>query len=237
MVRSTLTLMFTDLYGSQTNADICQRRHYDPEDAEHSHSSRTNSTASRLRWPLSGARLSRSNLPMPLRQYPYVGPREIREVASTQPSGTAINTADDLTRWLQARPTELTVDGNWIATFTINTDEAFYLAPRRSEHVACAAGGPVLSAGEITIHNDLIVTEISNQSTGFCPEPDSWPAVENALNRIGLKHPGRFTTVVVFRLCPQCNQRNIVKDSWYYCQMCDAELPETWNFTNASNAG
>jgi len=174
---------------------------------------------------------------MPPRQYKYVGPREIREVACTQPSGTAIKTARDLSRWLESKPTESTAAGNWIATFTINVDETLYLAPRRSEHVACAAGGPVLSAGEITLDNELNVAEISNQSTGFCPEPDSWPTVENALNRIGLNHPGRFTNAVVFRLCPKCNQRNIVKDSWYYCQLCDAKLPQTWNFMDASNAG
>ncbi len=176
-------------------------------------------------------------MPMSRREYQYVGPREIRDVAGAQPSGTAIRTVGDLSRWLESEPTEHTPDGNWIATFTVSVDEVLHLAPRRSEHVACAAGGPVFSAGEITIDDEYNVVEISNQSTGFCPEPESWPTVETALNRIGLTHPGRFTDAVMFRLCPQCNQRNIVKDSWYYCQVCDARLPESWNFANATNAG
>ena len=81
----------------------------------------------------------------------------------------------------------------------------------RSEHVACAAGGPVLSAGEITFDDECNVPEISNQSTGFCPEPESWSTVERALDRVGIEHPGGFTIAVVFRLCPKCHERNIVK--------------------------
>lgn len=169
------------------------------------------------------------------RQYHYVGPAKIRDMARTQPSGTSILCADDLCTWLVSITTEQTQPGHWIATFTIDVNETLRLAPRRSEHIACAAGGPVLSAGEITIDQNYEVAEISNQSTGFCPEPESWSVVETVLNRIGIKHPGRFTNAIVFRLCPNCNERNIVKDSWFYCQLCDAELPEKWNFPLTEN--
>ena len=170
------------------------------------------------------------------REYQYVGPPEIREIAMTQPSGVAIESSADISAWLETDPTERLADGSWIATFTIGTNRVLNIAPRRSEHVACAAGGPVLSAGEISIDVDCNVTEISNQSTGFCPEPESWETVELVLDRLGLNHPGEFTTVVVFRLCPKCNERNVVKDSWFQCQLCDAKLPQNWNFPTAKNA-
>ena len=171
------------------------------------------------------------------REYHYVGPDTILETARNQPGGTKIQSADDISIWLKSSPTEQLPDGNWIATFTVSTNCNLYIAPRRSEHVACASGGPVLSAGEITIDDEFNVAEISNQSTGFCPEPESWSSVEPILNQIGLLHPGKFTTSVVFRRCIKCNERNIVKDSWYQCQICDATLPETWNFSDSENAG
>jgi len=73
------------------------------------------------------------------------------------------------------------------------------------------------------------VTEVSNQSAGYCPDPASWPAVSDALDRAGLEHPGRFTHPVVFRRCPRCQERNLVKDDYFACVICGAELPRTWN--------
>lgn len=168
---------------------------------------------------------------MTQRQYQYVGPKEIRETAKSQPTGTRITSVDDLAQWLAASSTERSAQQCWVATFTIGLDGCLCLAPRRSEHIACAAGGNVLSAGEITIDDDMAVTEITNQSTGYCPEPESWNAVSDALDGAGLEHPGRFTTEVIFRRCLHCNERNLVKDSWYYCGICDARLPARWNFS------
>jgi hypothetical protein len=171
------------------------------------------------------------------REYKYVGPIEFRDAAKSQPSGISIATLDELRTWLASGQTDRLQDGTYVVTFTIDLDGKLLLAPRRSEHVACASGGPVLSAGEISFDDDLTVTEISNQSTGFCPEPESWMTVANALDRIGIQHPQRFTTEVVFRLCPSCGERNIVKDNWYYCTICDAVLPVGWNFSLATNVG
>jgi hypothetical protein len=70
---------------------------------------------------------------------------------------------------------------------------------------------------------------VSNQSTGYCPEPESWPAVEAALNAIGVDHSGRFDPAIIFRLC-SCGQRNIVKDDNYVCPVCGSGLPRYWNF-------
>jgi hypothetical protein len=99
--------------------------------------------------------------------------------------------------------------------------------------VACAGGTPVLSAGEISFERGPAgweVTSVTNQSTGYCPEPSSWSAVARALDRIGAPHPGRFTSEFVFRRCPQCGERNIVRDGDFTCAICDAELPASWNF-------
>jgi hypothetical protein len=109
-----------------------------------------------------------------------------------------------------------------------------YVAPRRSEHVACAGGRPVLSAGEITFTRQdrrWTVTEVSNQSTGYCPEPSAWPAVAAACKRAGLEHPGEFTTAFEFRRCPDCDQINIVKDGDFTRAARGGGLPRDWNMS------
>ena len=174
---------------------------------------------------------------MARREYYYVGPIAIRDAVKSQPAGVRIISLDELLTWLASPESiEPTPRKAHIATFTIDLRNDLLLAPRRSEHVACASGGPVLSAGEITFDGNA-VTEITNQSTGFCPEPESWTSVATALDRIGVPHPGRFTTEIVFRLCPACRERNIVKDSWFYCALCDGKLPEYWNFPRDANVG
>src|SRR5690242_13194939 len=58
---------------------------------------------------------------------------------------------------------------------------------RRSEHIACSGGRPVLAAGELFLKltaSGLEIVDVSNQSTGFCPEPASWPEVAKALDRL-----------------------------------------------------
>lgn len=37
------------------------------------------------------------------------------------------------------------------------------------------------------------VDDISNQSTGYCPDVSSWQAVARALDHTGLGRPSRFT--------------------------------------------
>ena len=90
----------------------------------------------------------------------------------------------------------------------------------------------MLSAGEIelALERAPFVVGVSNQSTGYCPEPESWSAVAAALDRAGIAHPGSFTEAIVFRKCTRCQQRNVVKDDDFTCAMCGAALPRTWNF-------
>jgi len=119
------------------------------------------------------------------------------------------------------------------ATFIVDSAGDLWIADRHSEHVCCARGGTVLSAGEITFSDDggrIEVVAATNQSTGYCPEPESWLDVQRALERARLPHPDDFTGRFLFRRCPSCGMRNLVKDDWFVCGVCDTTLPEVWNF-------
>ncbi|ONI72686.1 hypothetical protein ALI144C_42475 [Actinosynnema sp. ALI-1.44] len=121
--------------------------------------------------------------------------------------------------------------GDEAFTFVVGVDGLFRVAPRRSEHVVCAGGEGVLAAGEVTFDRAGVVVEISNQSTGYCPDLGSWPAVASALERAGIAHPGGFTHLVVFRRCLRCAEINVVRDGYFACVFCDADLPAEWNVT------
>ena len=118
-------------------------------------------------------------------------------------------------------------------TYIVDANELLWVADRHSEHVACARGRDVLSAGEMIVEIDdgiVIVTDVTNQSTGYCPEPESWPAVAAALDKAGIPHPDGFTRAFLFRLCEGCGQTNIVKESDFTCAVCGTELKQEWNF-------
>jgi hypothetical protein len=156
--------------------------------------------------------------------YRYIGPDAIRERATQEPTGAIVTRGEDLANWLHGHPEALD-EG---ATFVIDVEGVLRLAPRRSEHVACAGGGLVQAAGELRFelrHGSAVVMEASNQSTGYAPEPESWSALAVALDALGVEHPGRYTIAFEFRRCPSCAQLNVVKDGWFYCDTCDAQLP------------
>jgi hypothetical protein len=169
----------------------------------------------------------------PPRVYRYVGPKVIAERAKAQPAGQRILSVADLCDWIPASGEQADASGLIAATFVIDQDGVLRIANRRSEHVACAGEEPVLSAGEMWFRDDgsgWEVAEATNQSTGYCPEPESWHVVAAALDAIPLPHLGRFTTDIIFRRCEKCGQRNVVKDSWFVCGMCGEDLPHYWNF-------
>jgi hypothetical protein len=168
-----------------------------------------------------------------VKSYRYVGPETIRSKSEGRPGGRRIDSLGVLLSWLVGHHGGVAGGVTDAATFVIDPEGFLRLADRRSEHVACAGGGPVLSAGEmfyLAAGDAVLVEEVSNLSTGYCPEPESWVAVGEALDSLGVIHPGRFTTEVVFRLCPECGERNVVKDGWFACQVCGGDLPEVWNF-------
>ncbi|WP_021597279.1 hypothetical protein [Actinomadura madurae] len=163
------------------------------------------------------------------RRYGYVGPAEILQQVQAGRHGEAITSHHDLAIWLAQQAAQ---DREEPFTFVIDLTGTLRLAPQRSEHVICAGGEAVLSAGEITFTQDRdrwVVSEISNQSTGYCPDVSSWQAVAAALGRAGLDHPTAFSHPITFRRCPQCHQRNIVKDDHYVCAVCETPLPDYWN--------
>jgi hypothetical protein len=165
-------------------------------------------------------------------RYPYVGPAEFQD---RLPSVEAVTVGSSavLDRWLAGRG-RAELDEPF--TFVVTLDGSLRIAPRRSEHVALAAGQDVLAAGEMMFTREAgaqRVLEVTNQSTGYCPDPDCWMAVNRVLDRLGLKHPGDFTTKLVFRRCPTCGERNIVRDGDFTCALCDSVLPMHRNFVSA----
>lgn len=160
--------------------------------------------------------------------YTYVGPAEIKQAALDSPPGTPIESAAALRAWLRINP-EATTEG---ATYVVELNGILKLAPRRSEHVACASGAEVLAAGEVRFQADsrgLRVVDISNQSTGYCPDTTCWPAVSRALQLEGVAVTETFTRLITFRRCVACNEINLVKERWFVCTFCDADLPQDWN--------
>ncbi len=164
--------------------------------------------------------------------YRYVGSKKIAEQNAAAPMGTRIESPEDVRRWMRQTNQDDDAAGNVVATFVIDGDGWLRIADRRSEHVACAGGRPVRSAGEMTFavsRKSVSVAWVTNQSTGYCPEPDSWPAVEEALGRASIPAPDGFSQAFEFRRCPRCRSINIVKDGLLECGACSAPLPEQWN--------
>ena len=165
-----------------------------------------------------------------MKLYRYVGPPEIRERCRGT-GGIVIRSGADIRVWAAGR--DRLPDDTVPATFVIDPAGRLRLADRRSEHVACADGGEVRSAGEMFFQvdeDDVELVAVTNQSTGYCPEPSSWPAVAAALDAAGVHHPGGFTTEIIFRRCEGCGQRNVVKGGAFECAACGGSLPAHWNF-------
>ena len=162
------------------------------------------------------------------RLYSYVGPAELRE-PGCEPSGVAITSSAVLADWLAGWGGDELADP---FTFTVSADGDLLLAPRRSEHVRCAGGLAVLAAGEIAFGKDRPswrAVAVTNHSTGYCPAPESWPAIAAALERAGIAHPAGYDPAVVFRRCPACQAINVVRDGHFACSICDEPVPREWN--------
>lgn len=108
-------------------------------------------------------------------------------------------------------------------TYVVTAEGTLWLADQHSEHVSCARGEAVLAAGELTLAKGE-VSAISNLSTGYCPEPSCWLAIQAALKRAGFDTPEGFTHTYVFRQCSSCGQRNVIKEELYECAVCGTTL-------------
>lgn len=171
------------------------------------------------------------------RLYQYVGPRDLLALIGVDGAGAggySVPAAAEFHQWVAGRSE---VELSEPFTYVVDATGTLRLAARRSEHVVCANGREVLAAGEVAFRWEKqpqrdpwwAVAEVSNHSTGYCPDVDCWPAVAQALERAGLAHPGRFTHAVIFRRCEECRELNIVRDGEYFCVFCEAALPVEWN--------
>ncbi|MBY8840650.1 hypothetical protein [Streptomyces sp. SP2-10] len=168
------------------------------------------------------------------RSYRYVGPVELRAAVRPGDGGRRIGWAADFGEWVMEQSAAELAEP---FTFVVGMDGVLRLAPRRSEHVACAGGDMVLSAGEIGFTCEVgrwTVSEVSNQSTGYCPDVTSWSEVARALDAAELRRPSGFTHEVVFRRCPDCQEHNIVREDHFVCVFCGSDLPATWNVDPAA---
>lgn len=165
------------------------------------------------------------------RLYSYVGPNSIQELLDDPAQRFQLQSADDVLRWITETGQDIQED-RATATFIIDENNRMWIADQRSEHVVCARGQRILSAGEITFEvskGNVEAVQISNQSTGYCPDPDSWPAVSAALATARVPHPDNFTSEFLFRRCNKCETINIIKDEWFECAVCQSQLSQTWN--------
>jgi hypothetical protein len=167
------------------------------------------------------------------RRYHYVGPAEIRQNARREAHCLHMTCEHDLVAWTAGFLPKGKTRGDVTATFIIDPAGQLWVADRRSEHVACADGGDVLAAGEITFERNgdgVEVVEVTNQSTGYCPEPKCWEVVAKVLDQAGLRRPPTFTVAFEFRRCDQCGEANLIKEDVYECAVCGAPLSLAWNF-------
>lgn len=166
--------------------------------------------------------------------YSYIGAVCLNSPKAFDTVRTPVSSAGDfLAAFWRAQPSKKV--SAVALTFVVDADGLLWVADRLSEHVACARGRGVLSAGEMTVEVDggrVTVMDVTNQSTGCCPEPEAWPTVAAALDRAVIPHPDGFTRAFLFRLCEGCGQTNIVKEGDFTCAVCGTELEQEWNFSH-----
>lgn len=160
------------------------------------------------------------------RLYRYVGPPDIADDLRGASPGHIVSSPEELHRALADIAPD--VRGPVTVTFVVDELGALRVADRSSEHVACAGARSVMAAGELTF-DDGEAIDASNQSTGFCPEPACWDALQRALDDAEIAHPSGWTASFEFRVCPECRGRCIVKDAVFEC-VCGGTLPRAWTF-------
>ena len=118
------------------------------------------------------------------KRYRYVGPHDLKALAAAPTERVHVVNPRAVQHWITT--TQSPNRGHtYVATFVIDAAAQLWIADQHSEHVACARGAAVLSAGEMTfvVSNQVCVSAITNQSTGYCPEPASWPSVQRVLDQ------------------------------------------------------
>ncbi|MFD0592825.1 hypothetical protein ACFQZ4_09935 [Catellatospora coxensis] len=99
------------------------------------------------------------------RLYRYLGPPELLAAVRPGHLGRPLDSAPAVQAWAAQV-------GGEPFTYVVDAAGRLLAADRRSEHVACAGGRDVLSAGELSLRRTATgwaVAEVSNQSTGYAP--------------------------------------------------------------------
>lgn len=164
-----------------------------------------------------------------LKRYKYVGPNNILSTIRPDLKGICITSPDQIKFWLKDTKQKL-LNSEVTATFVVDLEHNLLINDRHTEHVVCANGEEIYSAGEITfmlLDDRIRVSRITNQSTGYCPSPDSWNSVIIALEKIGIEYPSDFTTKFIFRICENCQWINLIKDDFFVCANCEQDLVES----------
>jgi hypothetical protein len=167
------------------------------------------------------------------KSYAYVGPGPLLRLLERPAARWRLASPDDLAAWLNTLDAR-TKRGAINLTFVVDCAPTLWIADQHSEHVVCARGERVLAAGELSVEFKpvLRVSAASNQSTGYCPEPDSWESVAAALDRAGLPRPDDYTASYLFRRCDRCASINLIKEAVFECAVCEAPLSVGWNLTD-----
>lgn len=172
--------------------------------------------------------------------YEYIGPKEILNSIKPELQGTKIESSKEIVNWLKLNNKITKAENFTVCTFIIDLKGHLLISDRHSEHVQCAFGENVLSAGEIGFKVEsqerVKVESLTNLSTGYCPPPKSWSEVYKTLIQIeGLIIPKKFEPSYIFSYCSQCKQRQIIKDDFYYCPICEKELLSGEEFQKRRN--
>jgi hypothetical protein len=170
---------------------------------------------------------------MQSRQYKYVGPEELKQRLRREPHCIQVSSVADLVTWTTLFLPSGRTRGNVSATFIVDISEQLWIADRHSEHVTCANGQSVLAAGEMTFERhdtQILVSDVTNQSTGYCPEPECWEVIAQVLDRLEISRPSFLTAAFEFRRCDQCGTTNLIKESVFECAVCNSTLNRTWNY-------
>jgi hypothetical protein len=117
-----------------------------------------------------------------MKRYRYLGPADLRgQVVAVE--AVAVDAFQSLDGWLAARdPGERGEPFPFVASL----DGLLRLAPRRREHVTLAGVRDVLAAGQIAFVSaeaSWRVVEVTNQSTGYCPDPHAWRSRRHSASR------------------------------------------------------
>lgn len=168
-----------------------------------------------------------------MRRYRFIGRACFIPKKEAMPPRFHVTSPDAVVDWIERTQPEPEWDTSLPATFIVDQGGTMWIADRRSEHVACARLGDVLAAGEIFFEHNagaISAARVTNQSTGYCTEPESFPAVAQSLSMVGIDCPSEYDPAFTFRYCHPCQNVCIIKDDDFTCPVCSGALPLDWNF-------